>query len=163
MPVKIRKMTNEEFEHFRQFSIEQNVSELVKKRNISFESAFEQTIAEVSAVLPDGLDSNDNLLMSIIDEENNSNVGFIWTLHEETDGRKQSFICDFAIWESMRKKGYATAALHLTEKKALASGCLESVLFVSDDNNAAYKLYEKSGYKVLRQVNHGKYMIKQLP
>lgn len=163
MSVKLRKMTNEEFEFFRRFSIEQNVAELVERRNISHKDAAEQTVAEISSMLPDGADSRDNFLMSIIDQKSGENVGFIWTLHEDTEGRKQSFICDFAVWESFRRKGYATLALQLAEKQAFESGCLESVLFVSNDNEVAFRLYEKSGYTVVRQANHGKYMIKQLP
>lgn len=71
-------------------------------------------------------------------------------------------MCDFVIYESKRRKGYATAALNEMEKNAVEAGCQESVLFVADNNYAARELYIKCGYQFLRQMDYGKYMIKQL-
>jgi len=81
---------------------------------------------------------------------------------EETAGKKQSFVCDFVLWESKRRKGYATETLRLAERNAVEAGCQESVLFVAESNDAARALYEKCGYQILRQAGYGKYMIKQL-
>ena len=86
---------------------------------------------------------------AIIDDTGES-VGFIWTLQEEFQGKKQSFLCDLAIWESQRRKGYATAALQMAETAAAKAGCCESVLFVRDTNVAARALYEKSGTSRVR-------------
>ena len=48
----------------------------------------------------------------------------------------------------------------MAEQKAAEAGCLESVLFVNDNNYVAIELYRKWGYEVLRQEKYGKYMIK---
>ncbi len=161
MSVTIRKMTEEEYKVFCQWSIEHQAKELMEELHMSQEEAIKETIAEVSEMLPDGLHTQNNYLMTIVAE--NEAAGFIWTIHEETEGRKQSFLCDFAIWELKRRKGYGAAALYLEEKDAAAAGCRESVLFVADRNDAARALYEKCGYRVLRQEGRGKYMIKKLP
>ena len=97
-----------------------------------------------------------------IAESDGGVVGFLWTLQEVTEGRRQSFLCDFAIWEHCRRRGYATAALALMEQRAVEDGCQESVLFVADRNTAARALYEKTGYCVLRRLSYGAYMIKQI-
>ena len=89
-------------------------------------------------------------------------VGFIWTLYEECDGEKQVFLCDFAIWENFRRKGYGAAALSLAEKNAAKAGCEKIVLFVRDSNIAARALYEKCGYQPLRQKSYGIFMAKPL-
>ena len=162
MTVTIRKMTTAEFENFYRWSIEQQAEELVAELQISRQDAAQKAVAEVAQMLPDGLHSKNNHLMTILEMNSGENAGFIWTLYEETDGRKQSFLCDFAVWESKRRRGYGAAALKLAEKNAAEAGCQESVLFVSDDNIAAQTLYEKCGYSVLRQERYGKYMIKQL-
>ena len=162
MAVTIRKMTTAEFENFYRWSIGQQAEELVEELRLFPQDAIQQAAAEVAQMLPDGLDSENNFLMTIVEQDSGENAGFIWTLHEETEGRKQSFLCDFAVWQSKRRRGYAAAALELAEKNAAQAGCLESVLFLSDDNLAARALYEKCGYKVLRQEGYGKYMIKQL-
>lgn len=162
MSVTIRKMTNAEFEVFCQWSIEQNTRELMEERKLSRDEAHKQSVKEVSEMLPDGLHTEHNHLISILEPDSSETAGFVWVIFEENDGRKQSFICDFAIWDTKRRKGYGTAALYLTEQFAIDEGCRESVLFVADRNCAAKALYQKCGYHVLRQAGYGNYMIKQL-
>ena len=113
-------------------------------------------------MLPHGLNTVEHYLMTIVEEDTRENLGFIWTLREETERGKQSFLCDFAIWEARRRKGYGTAALALAEKQAGTAGCRESVLFVAEGNTGAMALYQKAGYRILRQEAYGYYMIKQL-
>ena len=48
------------------------------------------------------------------------------------------------------------------EREAANGGCVESILFVADSNATARTLYEKCGYRDLRQESYGKYMIKEL-
>ena len=162
MSVTIRAMTSDEFRYFYQWSIDQQAKELAKERHISYEAALRTAAKEVDEMLPDGLHTKHNYLMTITEAPRGESAGFLWTLHEYTAGKKQIFLCDFAIWESQRRRGYGAAALQLMEKQAINAGCQESVLFVSDDNTAARALYEKCGYRVLRQSGHGKYMMKQL-
>ena len=162
MAVAIRYMNKPEFEIFYQWSITQQAAELVEEYAMSENEAIEKAEKEVASMLPDGLHTKHNHLMTIVEEDSGESAGFIWTIHEETNGRKQSFLCDFAIWEAKRRKGYASSALCLLEKAALEAGCQESVLFVADRNHAARVLYEKCGYQILRQAQYGNYMIKQL-
>ena len=162
MTVTLRPMTTEEFEAFRQWSVAQQARELMEEGCISYDAAIQEAAAEVARMLPQGLHTPGNFLMTVTETDRNESVGFVWTLHEETHGRQQSFLCDFAIWEPMRRKGYATAALHLAQQQASDAGCQESVLFVSDRNEAAKALYRKCGYRVLRPSGHGVYMIKEL-
>lgn len=161
MSVRIRKMTEAEYEYFYQWSVEQHTRELMEELQLSKEDAFKETLEEVSEMLPDGINTQNNYLMSIVESETEEVVGFIWTLHEEYEGRKQSFICDLAIWEPRRRKGYAEETLYLTQKNAQEAGCQESLLFVNDVNKAAEALYVKCGYEILRQESYGKFMIKQ--
>ena len=161
MSVTIRTMTTDEFETFCQWSIEQQAKELMEESHITQEAATDEARREISEMLPKGLRTEHNFFQTILAED--TVAGFIWTLHEETDGRKQSFLCDFAIWEAQRRKGYGSKALLLAEKQAAEAGCQESVLFVADQNHAARTLYRKCGYQVLRPMKHGMYMVKQLP
>jgi len=163
MAVSIRKMTLDEFGAFRQQSIEEQTKDLMEETGLSQQQAAKEAEKEFSDILPDGMKTADNHLMSVVEKDSDEVVGFIWTLHEETEGRKQSFLCDFAITESKRRKGYGMKALLLMEHFAMENGCRESVLFVSDRNDAAKALYTKCGYKILRQESYGKYMVKNLP
>ena len=155
-------MTPDEFRHFYQWSTAQQAAELIEEHHISYEAALQAATKEVDEMLPDGLHTKHNYLMTITEAPRGESAGFLWTIHEYTAGKKQSFLCDFAIWESKRRRGYGAAALQLMEKQAIDAGCQESVLFVSDDNAATKALYEKCGYQVLRQSGCGKYMMKPL-
>jgi len=160
--VTIRKMTDGEFERFFRWSMEQHAQELMEGSHLSREAAVREAQEELSRMLPDGLHTNGNYLMTILEANSEENAGFIWTIHEETAGRKQSFLCDFAVWEEKRRKGYASCALHLAETMTAEALCRESVLFVADWNEPAKALYEKCGYRFLRKQEQGQYMIKQL-
>lgn len=162
MAVIIRTMTQSEFDAVCDWSVKHHAKELVKEIDISEEEAVSETIQELKYMLPDGLDTPDHYLMTIIEESSGEAVGFIWTLHEEFQERQQSFVCDFAIWEPYRRKGYATRVLALVEKAAAEAGCEESVLFVRDTNIAARALYKKCGYADFREKDYGNFMKKQI-
>ena len=160
MSVKLKKMTQDDFFAFCQWSIEDHAFELMEELQLPREDALKEAKSEFSSMLPRGLDTQNNQLLTIMAEE--KNVGFLWTIYEQTAGRRQCFLCDLAIWEAYRQKGYATAALCLAEQTAKQDGCAEMVLFVSDKNTPAIRLYEKYGYQFLRPQNYGKYMVKNL-
>ena len=161
MEVTIRTMTGREFEAFFRWSVEQQAKELAEEFRMPREAAQKEALAELAAMLPDGLHTKGCHLMTIVAE--GEAAGYLWTIREETEGRRQSFVCDFAIREEKRRKGFGTAALLLAEQQAAEAGCTESVLFVADRNTAAQALYRKCGYRVLRQEGYGHYMIKMLP
>ena len=163
MAVTIRPMTAQEFEYFYQWSAEQYSTELAAESPITPAGAVKKAMAELSGMLPDGLHTANHQLMTVEETLRREAVGFIWTVYEVKDGRKQCFICDFAIWEPYRRNGYATAALHLTEEQAVWADCSETVLFVADRNATAKALYQKCGYRLLRQSGRGAYLIKQIP
>ena len=163
MSVKIRKMTDGEFEYFLQWSIRHHAEELTEELHMSREEALREAAEEVAQMLPRGLQTEHNRLMTIEEESSGESAGFIWTIREEYEGRKQSFVCDFAIWEPKRRRGYGSRALRLAEEAAAEDGCRESVLFAADSNAAARALYEKSGYRLLRREGYGQYMVKPLP
>ena len=160
MSVTIRKMTSDEFARFYTWSVESQTKELMEELGLSQEEASKEALKEISEMLPHGFHTEHTDLMTVAAD--GENVGFIWTLYEESDGQKQVFLCDFAIWQPNRRKGYGAAALSLAEKNAAKAGCQKCVLFVSDNNAAAKALYDKCGYQILRQKDYGNYMVKQL-
>ena len=99
MSVHLRRMTDEEYGKFYQWSIRQQADELMNEQRISYDDALDKAKNEVNEMLPDGLNTEGSRLMVIADESSGEDVGFLWTINEETEGRKQTFICDFAIWQ----------------------------------------------------------------
>ena len=162
MPIQIRKMTDEEYDVFYRWSVDSYAKELMEDGKRSLEEAVKTAQEEASRMLSSAREAEHHHLMSIEETTTQETVGFLWTLHEETNGKKQSFLCDFVILESKRRQGYGMAALSLMERLAAEAGCKESVLFVADKNFPARALYQKCGYQFLRQFEHGTYMAKAL-
>ena len=162
MSVTLRTMTPEEFEVFYQWSMERHAEELMEENRLSAREATEAAAKELAQMLPQGYLTENHCFFTIRESDTEESAGFIWTIHEETDGKRQSFLCDFAIWEQKRRRGYGAAALSLLERREKDAGCEESVLFVADRNLAAVALYKKCGYVVLRPSGCGNYMIKKL-
>ena len=160
--IELNKMTEDEFRMIMNISAGSHINELMKEEGLSYEDAVKETENELAEMLPDGIDTKDNYLMTIKRTSDNKTVGFIWTLHEYNEDVKQSFICDFLIYETYRRQGYGTEALFSAEKYAKENGCAESVLFVNESNIPAVMLYEKCGYTELRKHTYGKYMKKAL-
>ena len=134
----------------------------MREDGLPAEEALRQARNELAEMLPDGKDTEGHELLTIENAADRENVGFLWSIYEETEGRKQSFLCDFLIFEAHRRKSYASAALRAFEKRAKTEGCAECVLFVADENEAANALYRKNGYLPQRTFDSGKYMIKRL-
>ncbi len=162
MAVVLKPMTAEEYAEFYKTSFENHVKELMEEESLPREKAEKETAAELSQMLPDGKETAGSFLLTIHRTPAPAPVGYIWTIHEETDGIKQSFLCDFLVYEECRRRGYAEESLRLIEKAEAEAGCEESVLFVKNSNPAAEELYKKCGYRFLRDENYGKYMKKRL-
>ncbi|MCR5807189.1 MAG: hypothetical protein K6G68_09190 [Oscillospiraceae bacterium] len=92
-------MNKEEYDVFYRMSFESMVSELVREKHITVTEAQKETARELDAMLPLGIDTRDNFLMSIIDKQTSEQTGYIWSVHEYSDSIKQSFLCDLLIYE----------------------------------------------------------------
>ena len=160
MSVRIRRMTGREYEVFHRWSVDHQAKELVEEMKIPEDRAMAEAEKEIEEMLPQGRNTENSHLMTVMADD--ENVGFIWFLYEETEGKRQCFLCDLAIWEKYRQKGFGQIAVHLMEEKAGKDGLQECMLFVRNDNQEAVKLYEKCGYHVLREHGYGRYMNKTL-
>ena len=161
MAITLVPMTSEEYEKFYEMSRDNQVNDLVAG-GMSREDAVAAAESELAQLLPDGQDTEENFLMMIKKEDDLTDVGYIWTLHEFTNDTMQSFLCDLVIYEEFRGRGFAKEALSQMEKSAYTYGCEESILFVKNDNTKAIGLYQEWGYMTLREESDGMYMRKRL-
>ena len=102
--------------------------------------------------------------MMNVEDENENRVGWIYFKYyaREDDDQYYVFLEDLLIFESERRKGFASAAIHEMNTLARQDGCSSSVLFVWDHNPEGMSLYEKCGYKPYNRVEGGTYMVKEL-
>lgn len=160
MEVQLRQMSKEEFKIFFENSIVDYANDLVKSYNITMDEALIQAHGELTEMLPNGLDTKDNVLRVIVDAAEEKDVGIIWYLFEMADGVRRVFLSDFIIKEEERRKGYASAALAEMEWDARRNGCLESIIYVWKHNPPGMNLYTQCGYVTFRELDDGMYLKK---
>ena len=161
--VKLKKMTEKEFLDYKEFSISEYAKDLVEEKNITQEQARNDAKKEFEFGLPNGLDTENSFLMNIEDEDGKT-VGWLWFQYgtNKEGNSKQVFLADLFIFESERRKGYASDAINEMNKMAKNDCCSSSALFVWEHNSKGLGLYEKCGYKFYQKGDGGLFMIKEL-
>jgi ribosomal protein S18 acetylase RimI-like enzyme len=137
-------MNETEFQTYLAKAIREYANEKVQAGNWTIDEAPERSRQEFEGYLPQGIKTPDNFLYSLLNETNEK-VGFLWyaTLPKQPG---QAFIYDFEIYETFRRKGYASQALAGLEQEARSRGLNQIELHVFGHNTAARELYKKMGF-----------------
>ena len=142
--IRFVAMQQEDFKSYLERDIREYAEEHVRNGNWKPEEALERSRKEHQQLLPDGLQSKDQYLFSIIEDVSNQKVGNLWFQIADN----QAFVYDFRINESQRGKGYGKQTLLALDEK-LKSMNVESVgLHVFGDNVKAQEFYEKMGFQI---------------
>jgi ribosomal protein S18 acetylase RimI-like enzyme len=142
--VKLVPMQQEDFEPYLERGIREYADDHVRNGNWSAEEALERSRKEFEQLLPEGVNSKDQFLYSIVAETDGNKIGLLWVQVKD----QKAFVYDFTIDETFRGKGYGKQALLALDEK-LKSMHVESVgLHVFGDNITAQELYKKMGYQI---------------
>jgi hypothetical protein len=76
--VTLSKMQQENYEIFLERSIREYAEDHVRNGNWTAEESLERSRREFEQLLPDGLNSKDQFLFSIIDATNGNEIGSLW-------------------------------------------------------------------------------------
>jgi len=141
--VELFPMTPAEFEAYREYALDDYTRAGRQGTWPSAKVAQEQ----FEKLLPEGLKTTNQHLLSIKTGDSSSLVGFIWltVIHRHTG--PEAFILDFVIFPESRRQGYGTEALLRAERYALNLGVESLSLNVFSHNQAAQALYEKMGFR----------------
>lgn len=139
----LREMSNIEFNKYLDKSIKTYAEEKVKSGNWKKDDSLSLSQSEYNKLLPDGINTINNYLFSIIDK-NNDVIGMIWINKKDSNS---CFIYDICINDKFQGKGYGLMAMIEVENFAKSLGAETIGLHVFGHNNKAIKLYEKLGYK----------------
>ena len=82
----------------------------VKNGNWDQETALEKARAEYRNLLPDGVQTRDHHLLSIV-EETGGKIGVLWFGVRQDGKRRRGYIYDFIIDEAQRGRGFGKQAL----------------------------------------------------
>jgi ribosomal protein S18 acetylase RimI-like enzyme len=141
--VKLELMQQEDFDRFLETEIREYAQDHVRNGNWPAEGSLERSRKEFEDLLPDGVQTNDQYVWSIIDDAN-TNIGALWVQVKEG----KAFIFDFVIDETFRGKGFGKQALTAMDEKLKLMNVESVALHVFGDNINAQELYKKMGFEI---------------
>lgn len=142
--VQLVPMKQEDLEPYLERGIREYADDHVRNGNWSAEEALERSKKEFEQLLPEGVNSRDQFLYSLVNETDGNKVGLLWVQVKD----RKAFIYDFIIDESYRGQGYGKQALAALDEKLKAMNVESAELHVFGDNTTAQELYKKMGYQI---------------
>ncbi len=151
-------MTENRFARYVAESIRNYAGEKVASGDWSAEESLDRAGTELEKLLPLGLRTRDHHFFTI-QAEPAGEVGILWFAVIPRAGRKAAYVYDVAIGEEHRRKGYASEAFQLLEKRARSMGLAGIALHVFAHNRAARDLYAGLGFQevdltLFKEVRH---------
>ena len=146
--VRLEKMAAEDFDAYIEKLTANYAKDNVRSGRWTREEALEKSVSQINSLLPEGIETQNHVFFSIVDEGTGDAVGYIWLHVAPGEGHKKAFIYDLIIFEKFRKRGYGRAALVALEEYAKEKGIASISLHVFAHNAAALSLYRKMGYEV---------------
>lgn len=146
MMIKFEKMSEAAYDAYLPEAIDEYAAEKVKAGTWAEVEAVERSTADYAELLPDGIQTKQHYLFSIIEETEQAPVGMIWfQVSEEIQGRT-AFIFDFKIEDAHQGKGYGRQAIEMLEQVARRMNIKKIKLHVFAHNTRAIHLYERTGF-----------------
>ncbi len=155
--LKFVPMSQEMYEAFYDYSTKDYAKDLETSGKATKEDSLSRAKEEFSQLLPQGMDTKDNYIVSVVLGE--EVIGSLWyqKLNEKT-----LFICDILIYEEFRGKGYGKLTLQELDKVTRELGLGQILLHVFSYNERAIRLYEKHGYVTASEEKQGSFYMKKV-
>ena len=147
--LQLLPLTKDQYDAFYDYNIRDYADAMVRAGNARPDLAETVAHQQTALVLTNRLASPDQFIFSIFDDALNAQVGYLWWGVRELSGIRVANLYFIGIFETYRRRGYASQALRLFEENARAAGLNEMRLFVFGHNARAWKLYEKTGYHIV--------------
>jgi ribosomal protein S18 acetylase RimI-like enzyme len=146
--VYLNPMTESEFQAYSKGAMEELARERVREGDWQPAEALQKAEQEFLRMLPQGVNSKNQYLLSIQADQTDLNLGMLWFALRGTAPHLAAFIYDFMIYEPFRQHGYGRQALSALDEKARQLGIDTISLHVFGHNQAAIALYQKAGYQI---------------
>jgi ribosomal protein S18 acetylase RimI-like enzyme len=149
MAVRLRALRDDEFDAYVEHTKAWFARQLIGD-GVAPEQAREQADEEMARMLPNRLDSPDQFVFAVEDEDTGERVGDAWLTRRETPLLAPfAFVASIEIAEQFRRRGFAREAMLLLENEARDRGLGRISLNVYGANEAARALYRSLGYAEL--------------
>lgn len=148
MMIKLVQMDEATFQFFMKKSASDYAEEKVKSGAWEPDNALKQSKEAMTRFLPRGLNTEGAYLYSVVEEESQTQVGYIWFNVTEGSRGREAFIYDIYIFEPYQGRGYGKQAMQALDEEARSMGVRKIGLHVFGQNQRAFQLYTKMGYGI---------------
>lgn len=156
--IKLEPMSEMDYKKFLDTSIHNYAKEKVAAGNWKAEEAAKKSKEEFQHLLPEGRDTKNHVLYTIVVEATETKVGSLWV---KTDSeRKEAFIYEFNVHDDQQGKGFGTEAINVLESVLTKQGITGLSLHVFAHNKQAIRLYERLGFETTN-INMKKPLLKR--
>lgn len=152
--LKLQKMNSQQYENFLKTQTAEYAKEKISNGLWQEADAQQRASEEFESLLPNGLETYNNYLYVITDDQVNV-YGYVWLAdivnYDEPD-KKYLFIYNFAVLPKYQQQGIGRQAMKLVFQKAKDLDYVELGLHVFGNNKQAIHLYNESGFKTVDLV-----------
>ncbi|OEG14510.1 GNAT family N-acetyltransferase [Enterococcus ureasiticus] len=139
-------MTVTDYKKYLSFAIKDYAQDKVTAGTWNEDEAIALATKSFNELLPEGKDTKNEYLYSIVDDSTEKKVGFLWVHLNKTLYDSKFFIYDFIVFEDFRNLGYGRQTIACLDKKAKEMNVSQIDLHVFAHNKGAIHLYEQTGF-----------------
>ena len=143
--IKLRPMLPQEYAGYLAYFLPDYALEITANYDLSPRDVLAQAKQEIATDLPDGVDTDGQVLLSVLDQDEGL-VGYLW--YKPDLPAQSAFIYDFHILPGLQGRGLGKAALKALDALLLEQGITQIGLRVAADNVRAQRLYRTVGFRV---------------
>jgi GNAT superfamily N-acetyltransferase len=147
MAITLVPMTPAEYDEWQRAGIAVYAQEFVDSGILKPDEARERAEKDYDNLLPDGLDTKNQLFWSARDESGTT-VGSIWIALIPERTPSHSFVYALDVNADQRRKGYGQAIMEAAMQECHDRGVGSMGLNVFGHNDTARRLYERLGFQV---------------
>ena len=146
MKINLTTMSSENYKEYLSLAVPDYAKDKVEAGTWQTDEAEELSLQSFNNYLPDGVETANQYLFSIVDSAIEKIVGYLWIHLDKNGASPKIFVYDFIIFEEFRNKGYGKNSLTELEKYAKSIDVTEIGLHVFAHNKIALHTYEKNGF-----------------
>ncbi|MFL0409738.1 GNAT family N-acetyltransferase [Microbacterium paludicola] len=145
--VRLERMTAEQYAGFEEQLITEFADDLVKEGQSSPEAARVESERQTAESLPEGVDTEDELLFVAYTDGVDEPVGVLWLSVERRSNGAHVFVLELRVDAAYRRRGYGAAIMRAAEDTSRQVGATSIGLHAFGSNEAARALYRSLGYR----------------
>lgn len=151
--VRLTPLSRDEYDSFFSYVLEQYASRISASGLCSLEEARQVGRTEQQALLPQGVKTPGHCIYAVREHFGAETCGYLWfgEMYSK-EGRRYAYLFSIDLFPAYRGRDLGFHVMSLMEEMVLEQGLSEIQLSLFTLDKKARRLYEKAGYRILREI-----------